>query len=138
MALQDLLEETPLFLMHGFHRKGKFGWHPGMTVLAPEVSVLAVPRADLAQAWQCALQRLGCAQQCQKATYDAPILNPLLGWETVMILDLAPKKGKAAKLQPPFKGPYIITQVYGQNCRCSPLGGVPADDIHVMIKKSCP
>lgn len=65
--------------MQRYHPKGKFGWNLGLSVIAHEITTPAIPRADLAQAWQHNMQNLEWTLQCQKAHYDASQRDPWFG-----------------------------------------------------------
>lgn len=42
-------------------------------------------------------------------------------------------KGRARELQPPFKGPYMVICINGQNVNCMPFDGNPIKVIHISI-----
>lgn len=81
-------------------------------------------------------QALKRAQNHQKAAYDK-------GWQPlcfvegdpIMIKDLSGRHGMGSKLKPPFKGPYHIILIKGQNCKCLPIGGGPSETVHVSRLK---
>lgn len=52
-----------------------------------------------------------------------------------MIRDLCPKCGLAAKLQPPYKGSYLVIEHDNQKVRCQPFAGGPSELVHASRLK---